>query len=105
MARKQTTEQKGPELDIHQVILRPVISEKSLALAEKRNQYTFEVHPWATKPQIKEAVERLFDVRVEAVRIVKLKGKQRRMRFTVGRTAAKKKAIVKLHPDYRLNFI
>ena len=96
---------KGPELDLHQVILRPIVSEKSLRLAEDLNQYTFEVNPWATKEQIKRAVQELFGVRVEAVRVIKLKGKLRRTRFTVGRTKARKKAIVKLHPEDRLNFV
>ncbi len=111
MARRQTVyhqrqqQQRGPELDLHQVILRPIVSEKSLQLAEQLNQYTFEVNRWATKQQVRRAVEQLFDVRVVAVRIVNLKGKRRRMRFTEGRTAAKKKAIVRLHPDDRLNFV
>jgi large subunit ribosomal protein L23 len=83
--------------DPRQVILRPVVSEKSYALIEA-NQYTFLVHPSASKPEISDAVESIFDVKVARVNTLNRGGKRRRNRRTgvVGRTAANKRAIVTL---------
>ncbi len=103
MAKAQV-DRKGPDLDITQVILRPIVTEKSTELAESRNQYTFEVHPYADKALIRRAVEELFGVRVVRVRVLKRPGKQRRTRFRRGRTRDQKKAIVTLHPEDRLSF-
>ena len=84
----------GLNLSVYEIIKKPVITEKSTYLREKFNQYVFYVHPKANKIQIKEAVEKLFNVKVEKVNIIKLKGKLRRRGFNVGRTSQKKKAIV-----------
>ena len=79
-----------------QVILAPVVSEKSNLLAEKRNQMTFKVLPSATKQEIKAAVELLFDVEVASVTSVITKGKVKRFGRTIGRRSDVKKAYVSL---------
>ncbi|RLD17264.1 MAG: 50S ribosomal protein L23 [Caldiserica bacterium] len=92
----------GLNLSIYDIIKKPVITEKSTYLREKYNQYVFYVHPKANKIQIKEAVEKLFNVKVEKVNIVKLKGKLRRRGFNVGRTPQRKKAIVKVKEGQKI---
>lgn len=77
------------------VILSPVITEKATVLTEV-NQVVFKVAKTATKPQIKKAVETLFDVKVEAVNTLVRKGKEKRFRGTIGRQSDVKKAIVTL---------
>jgi large subunit ribosomal protein L23 len=90
---------RGPKLEPHQIILRPMITEKGMHQSTHRHAYPFEVNPWATKDEIKAAVEELFDVRVEKVRTQNRPGKKRRYRFRVGRLPNWKKAIVTLKPD------
>ena len=87
------------DLKYYDVILRPVVTEKSMnAMAEKK--YVFYVHPEATKVQIKEAVEKMFEgAKVEKVNTMNLDGKTKRRGMTFGKTAKKKKAIVKLTAD------
>jgi len=81
----------------HDVILRPVISEKSMTLARTQKSYTFRVEPHACKPEIKKAVETVFGVEVEAVNTMHVLGKKKRMgNRPEGKTPAWKKAIVKL---------
>ena len=84
-------------MDASQVIIRPVVSEKSyvLAAAEK---YTFRVHPSAHKTQIRQAVEELFDVKVVDVRTMSVKSKPKRRGWPSGRTRSWKKAIVQVAP-------
>jgi len=82
--------------DPRDVIIRPIITEKSHRLRELYNQYVFEVAKDANKHEIKEAVQRLFGVDVESVRVINVKGKVRRLRRAPGRTRSWKKAIVKL---------
>ena len=84
------------DLKYYDVILRPVVTEKSMtAMAEKK--YTFYVHPDATKSQIKEAVEKMFEgTKVAKVNTMNLKGKKKRRGMIFGRTAQRKKAIVQL---------
>ncbi len=79
-----------------QVILAPIVSEKSNVLAEKRNQMTFKVAANATKTEIKAAVELLFGVQVESVTTVTIKGKAKRFGRTLGRRSDVKKAYVSL---------
>ena len=83
----------------YDVILKPVITEKSMnAMGDKK--YTFFVHPEATKTQIKEAVEKMFEgTKVKRVNTMNLDGKTRRRGMTVGKTAKTKKAIVTLTED------
>jgi large subunit ribosomal protein L23 len=94
----------GPVLEPYQVVLRPLITEKATQLSERFNAYTFEVHPMATKTEVKNAVEVLFHVKVADVRTQNRRGKVRRYRLKVGRMRNWKKAIVALHEDYRIDF-
>lgn len=94
-----TARTRGPKLEPHQVIVRPIITEKGTHQSTHRNAYPFEVNPWATKDEIKAAVEELFGVRVAKVRTQNRLGKQRRFRFKLGRLPNWKKAIVTLKPD------
>ena len=80
---------------LYDVILAPVITERATALSE-HNKVVFKVANSATKPQIKEAVEKLFDVKVKAVNTLVRKGKVKRFKGTVGRQSDVKKAIVTL---------
>ena len=83
-------------LQYFDVILRPVVTEKSMAdMAEKK--YTFLVHPEANKIQIREAVEKMFEgTKVKAVNTMNLEGKKKRRGMVFGKTAKRKKAIVTL---------
>jgi large subunit ribosomal protein L23 len=80
-----------------QVIIRPVISEKTFALAEA-GKYTFRVHDHAHKTEIRQAVESLFEVNVVGVRTASVKSKPKRRGQTAGRSRQWKKAIVKVRP-------
>jgi len=82
-------------VDPSQVIIRPVVSEKSYVLATA-GKYTFRVHPDAHKTQIKQAVEELFDVQVRDVRTISVPSKPKRRGYTSGRTREWKKAVVQL---------
>jgi large subunit ribosomal protein L23 len=82
-------------MDASQVIIRPVVSEKSYVLATA-DRYTFRVHPDAHKTQIRQAVEQLFDVTVVDVRTMSVKSKPKRRGYTSGRTRRWKKAIVQV---------
>ena len=86
-------------IQYYDVILKPVITEKSMAgMSEKK--YTFLVHTEANKTQIKEAVERMFEgTKVKKVNTMNLKGKIKRRGMTYGKTAKAKKAIVQLTED------
>ena len=87
------------DLKYYDVILQPVITEKSMNLQAER-KYTFLVHPEATKTQIKEAVEKMFEgAKVKKVNTMNLDGKNKRRGMTTGKTAKTKKAIVKLTAD------
>ena len=87
------------DIKYYDVILEPVITEKSMnAMAEKK--YTFYVHKEATKVQVKDAVERMFEgAKVEKVNTMNVAGKNKRRGYTTGRTADRKKAIVQLTED------
>jgi large subunit ribosomal protein L23 len=84
-------------MDHSQVIIRPVVSEKSYVLAAA-GKYTFRVHPDAHKTQIRQAVEALFDVGVLEVRTMSVKSKPKRRGQIKGRTRTWKKAIVQVRP-------
>ena len=83
-------------IQYYDVIIRPVITEKSMAdMGEKK--YTFLVHPEANKTQIKEAVEKMFEgTKVKSVNTINIDGKKKRRGMVVGKTAKTKKAIVAL---------
>ena len=83
----------------YDVILKPVVTEKSMELMGEK-KYTFLVHPQATKSQVKEAVEKMFEgTKVEKVNTMNCQGKKKRRGMVYGRTAKTKKAIVKLTED------
>ena len=82
-------------MDASQIIIRPVVSEKSYVLAAA-DKYTFRVHPDAHKTQIRQAVEQLFDVKVVEVRTISVRSKPKRRGITAGRTRSWKKAIVQV---------
>lgn len=102
--KTKTEEDKGLALEPHQVILKPMVTEKGMFQADALNQYTFRVNPLATKTDIKNAIESLFEVNVRKVATQHRKGKPRRYKFTYGRTKNWKKAIVKLAPDDKIDF-
>ena len=88
-------------MDARQVVIAPVVSEKSYSLIED-NKYSFRVHPRAHKTQIRQAVEELFDVKVESVNIVKVKAKPKRRGLHRGQRPGWKKAIVQLREGDRI---
>ncbi len=81
---------------LRDVIKAPIITEKTAALNENGNVITFSVDPKANKTEIKQAVEKIFDVKVESVNTINVKPKKRRVGRYTGLTNRKKKAIVKL---------
>ncbi len=89
-------------MDPHQIIIRPVISEKSYNLIESEGQYTFQVDRRANKNQIKHAIESAFDVQVQKVNTAHVKSKPKRQGLTRGRTSTWKKAVVKLAQGDRI---
>jgi large subunit ribosomal protein L23 len=87
-----------------QVLLSPVVSEKSAVLAERDRQFVFRVVPDATKREIGLAVEKLFSVEVEAVRVVNSKGKRKRFGAHQGRRRNTRKAYVRLREGHDIDF-
>ena len=101
-------------MDIFHVIKRPLITEKGTHQAGQSHEatrsrparggsYAFEVHPDACKPMIRQAIEKIYNVRVLSVHTANRKGKPRRIRYKTGRTAAWKKAVVVLHSDSHID--
>ena len=87
------------DLKYYDIILKPIVTEKAMAMMSDK-KYTFSVNPDATKTQIKEAVEKMFDgAKVESVNTINLDGKTRRRGMTSGKTSKVKKAIVQLTAD------
>lgn len=95
---------KERKLTYHDILIRPIITEKtSQLMAQEKPKYTFEVSKLATKGMVKEAVEHLFNVKVEKVNIMNVKSKpKRRFSLQYGRTRTWKKAIVTLKKGYRI---
>ena len=87
-----------------QVLLAPVVSEKSTFVADKRDQVVFKVAKDATKPEIKAAVELMFKVQVDSVKVSNVKGKEKRFGRFTGRRDHWKKAYVCLKPGQEINF-
>jgi len=98
------TSENNRTLAPHQVILRPLVTEKGMHKANRCNAYAFEVSRDATKDDIRNAVEQLFEVKVVAVNTQNRVGKPRRTRYRGGVTKAWKKAIVTLDKEHRINF-
>ena len=87
-----------------QLVLAPVISEKSTFVADKNNQVVFRVAPDATKPEIKAAIELMFKVQVDSVKVVNVRGKGKRFGQFTGRRRHWKKAYVCLKEGQEINF-
>jgi large subunit ribosomal protein L23 len=87
-----------------QVLLSPVVSEKSTNIADAGRQFAFRVASDATKPEIRKAVEMMFDVKVEQVRVVNIKGKAKRFGHVMGRRNGVRKAYVKLAEGHDIDF-
>ena len=92
------------KLEPHQVLLRPLVTEKGTHKAERCNAYSFEINKLATKVDVRRAIEELFDVRVVKVRIQNRVGKPRRAKFRVGHTNSWKKAVVTLDAEDHIEF-
>jgi large subunit ribosomal protein L23 len=97
-----TPEKTGLQLEAHQVVVRPLVTEKGTHLIERYNTYLFQVHPQATKAQIKSAIETLFDVSVVGLRTIKRKGKPRRYKQRMSYRSDVKRALVKLAENDRI---
>jgi large subunit ribosomal protein L23 len=90
-------------VDKYQVIIKPLVTEQGTHLAQTMRAYPFQVHPKANKTEIKQAVEKIYNVQVSEVRTSNRKGKPRRRGMSRGTTAHWKKAFVVLHPDYHID--
>jgi len=91
-------------LEPHQIIVRPLVTEKGMHRSTRNNAYAFEVHKLATKADVRRAVEELFNVVVTKVHTQNRKGKPRRTKFRQSITSGWKKAIVTLDGEDRINF-
>ena len=92
-------------ITIYDVLRSPVLTEKSMMLKEEDNTVVFKVHPDSNKRQVKEAVERFFNVKVKTVRTMNFNGKEKRFGRTVGRRKDWKKAVVVLKDGEKLDFV
>lgn len=101
-------------MDIYHVIIRPLVTEKGTYQSQLSHEathsrparggsYAFQVHEDATKATIREAVEKIYNVKVSSVRTANRMGKPRRVRFKMGRTRNWKKAVVVLHPEHHID--
>ncbi len=103
--KQSVTKQSGINQErLMQVLLAPVVSEKSTFVADKNEQVIFRVVQDATKPEIKAAVELLFKVQVESVQVANVKGKEKRFGRFIGRRRHWKKAYICLKPGQEINF-
>ena len=87
------------------ILLSPIVSEKSTRLADASRQFTFKVLPGATKPEIRKAVELMFDVKVDGVQTSNVRGKVKRQGQSLGRRADWKKAYVTLAEGHDIDFM
>jgi len=90
------------QVKLASVLKAPVVSEKSAIVADTSNQFVFKVAKNATKLQIKNAVELMFDVKVESVRVINVKGKIKRFGRTLGKRSDWKKAYIKLQSGHNI---
>ena len=91
--------------EARQVVVRPLMTEKSMRLKEERNTVTFQVVPDANKVEIRQAVEAIFNVKVSAVRTSTVEGKLKRMGRHQGRRPSWKKALVTLAPGHKIELV
>ena len=99
-----TATKKYDSVRLYNVVLAPVVSEKSTMLADKNRQYVFRVADDASKPEIKAAVEMLFKTKVQSVTVSNVKGKEKRFGRFLGSRRSWKKAYVCLAPGQEINF-
>ena len=90
---------------IMKVLLAPIVSEKSTRLADENRQFAFRVVPDASKPEVRKAVELMFDVKVEAVQMANVRGKVKRFGQKMGKRSDWKKAYVTLAEGHDINFM
>lgn len=101
-------------MDIYQIIKRPLVTEKGTHQSQQSHEatksrparggaYAFEVHPDASKPMIREAIEKIYNVKVAAVRTANRTGKRRRVRYKMGKTADWKRAVVVLDANHHID--
>ena len=88
---------------LYDVVVRPLVTEKGTHQSQAMNAYAFEVSPGSNKAQIKQAIEKIYEVKVLDVRTANRKGKARRTGRVMGKTRHWKKAIVILHDDYHID--
>ena len=94
------------EQKIMSILLEPKVTEKSSMIGELNNQYVFKVSKNATKPEIKKAVELMFDgAEVESVQVTNVKGKRKIFKRSPGQRANWKKAYIKLKPGFDIDFM
>jgi large subunit ribosomal protein L23 len=91
------------KMELYQIIKRTVITEKSTLARDAANQYNFEVHANANRIEVGRAVEKIFKVKVRAVRVMNVRGKKKRSGKTMGERSSWKKAIVTLAPGSRID--
>jgi large subunit ribosomal protein L23 len=92
------------EFELARVLQGPIISEKSTLVAEKNRQFVFKVIKQSTKKQIKKSVELMFNVEVDSVRVLNIKGKEKRFGRSMGKRSDQKKAYVKLKAGHDIDF-
>jgi large subunit ribosomal protein L23 len=90
-------------VDQYEVVIKPIVTEQGMHFANTRNAYTFEVNKKANKVQIRDAVEKLYSVKVKDVRTANVKGKPRRRGRNIGYTKSWKKAVVVLDSEYHID--
>ena len=90
-------------MDNYNIIIRPLVTEQGMHFANTKGAYCFEVHQKANKAQIKDAVEKIYSVRVLKVRTANRPGKYRRRGRTYGQTSSWKKAVVFLDPEFHID--
>ncbi len=93
----------GIDVDDYNIIIKPLITEQGMHFANVKGAYSFEVNKKANKTQIRNAVQRIYNVKVQKVRTANRKGKYRRKGRTSGMTPSWKKAVVFLHPDFHID--
>jgi large subunit ribosomal protein L23 len=90
-------------VDNYNVIIQPLVTEQGMHFANVKGAYSFEVNRRANKTQIRNAIEKIYSVKVEKVRTANHKGKSRRKGRSLGRTSEWKKAVVYLKPEYHID--
>ena len=90
-------------MEHYDVIVKPLITEQGMHFANTKSAYSFEVNPQANKAQIRNAVEKIYGVKVVKVCTANRRGKRRRRGRTLGMTSHWKKAVVYLHPDHHID--